>query len=248
MTFSRLILSTASIAAAVACAPAFGQQHEVGHWFGAPADPSAATQAFSLPLRRAHRDRQRERRRRESRSYGFVSRFPAGGRADAVPTTPLDDPGLQTRNARQEAKENKYYDIVLKNANVAAAGGRDMTLKGQNILQNARGGPAGGGHGGRRLHGLGTHGAAAHEPSSVHAVPPRVGTVGSAIRWRAQDRAAGGRHAAGSDAGRVRGTDSPLTASTSSRGAPPRLNRVRAGIDPEASSRRLGHPKERSPC
>jgi hypothetical protein len=136
MTFSRLILSTASIGAAVACAPAFAQQHEVGHWFGAPADPSAATQAFFASgvltvTGNVSGD--------DAKSLnGFVSRFPAGGRADALPTTPLDDPGLQTRNARQEAKENKYYDITLKNANVAAAGGRDLTLKGQNILQNAQ--------------------------------------------------------------------------------------------------------------
>jgi cell division septation protein DedD len=108
MTFSRLIVSAAGIATAVAFAPAFAQQHEVGHWSSAPGAPSAAVQAMF--------------------SFGVLS----------APATPLDDPRLQTPNATQEARETHYYDITLKNANVAAGGDRDMTLKGQNILQNAR--------------------------------------------------------------------------------------------------------------
>jgi len=176
MTFSRLILSTASIAAAVAFAPAFAQQHEVGHWFGAPADPSAATQAFFASgvltvTGNGSGD--------DAKSLnGFVPRFPAGGRADAVPTTPLDDLRLETRNARQ-AKENKYYDITLKNANVAAAGGRDMTLKGQNILKNAQAGrPVTGTGGGDSS--VWVRMAQPHTTTSV--MPPRLGWG----RWEVQ--------------------------------------------------------------
>ena len=136
MTFSRSVLLAASIAASAAFAPALAQEHEVGHWLSAPADPSAATQAVFAggilsvtgPVSSG-----------DAKSFnGYVSRFSAGGRADAFPATPLDDPRLQTRNATQETRQTHYYDITLKSAHVAAGGDRDMTLKGQNILQNAR--------------------------------------------------------------------------------------------------------------
>ena len=139
MTFSRLILSAASIAASAAFAPALAQEHEVGHWFSAPgtstAPAMAAQPVFVGGVLVASGDVSGDGRQ----FNGFVSRFPAGGR-DALPATPLEDPRLQTPEARQEGKgdELNHWDIVLTNASAAAGGDRDMTLKGQNILQNAR--------------------------------------------------------------------------------------------------------------
>jgi hypothetical protein len=65
---------------------------------------------------------------------GFVSRFPAGTRSGEVHATPLEDPRLQVPDGGQEGK---YDDITLKRGATAASGSGDMTLKGQNILQNA---------------------------------------------------------------------------------------------------------------
>jgi hypothetical protein len=139
MTFSRLILSAASIAASAAFAPALAQEHEVGHWFSAPgtstAPAMAAQPVFVGGVLVASGDVSGDGRQ----FNGFVSRFPAGGR-DALPATPLEDPRLQTPEARQEGKGNElnHYAITFANATAAAGGDRDMTLKGQHILQNAR--------------------------------------------------------------------------------------------------------------
>jgi len=138
MTFSRSVLLAASIAASAAFAPALAQEHEVGHWFSAPGASSAPAMAaqpvFVGGVLVASGDVSGD-----GRQYnGYVSRFSAGGRAHAVPAILLDDLPLQTRNATQETRQTHYYDITLKNVHVAAGGDRDMTLKGQNILQNAR--------------------------------------------------------------------------------------------------------------
>jgi len=156
MTFSRFVLLTASIAAAVAFAPALAQGHEVGHWWPTPVGVTvhdAAWPSFSGGVSVAAGDVSGDGHvpgtkpsapgtvaplgidaHAAKQFNGFVSRFPAGSRSGEVHATPLEDPRLQVRDARQEGR---HYDVTLKRGTTATPGSGDMTLKGQNILQNA---------------------------------------------------------------------------------------------------------------
>jgi hypothetical protein len=160
MMFSRFVPLAASIAAALAFAPALAQEHEVG-WWHAPAAASPAPSAVDTPVHPSfsggvfvasgdvNGDGQ------ANRFNGFVSRFPAGGRG-----TPLDDPRLQALDA---AEAGRYSDIALKRGRAAVPDSGEMTLKAQQILQNA--------HGANSTSWV--RPAQAHTTGSV--MPPRVG-------------------------------------------------------------------------